>query len=516
MAALRTQSAQFKENDRVSMTNQFLFADEPAKQQELPQDRWKILIVDDEPEVHAVTKLALSDFSFLGRGLEFHSAFSGSEARELATEHPDAAIVLLDVVMETDDAGLRVAKYIREELGNRFTRIILRTGQPGQAPERTVIVNYDINDYKSKTELTAQKLFTAVMSSLRSYRDIISIDHSRHGLEKVIASSTNLFALQSMEHFVDGLVQQLSWVIGGARQTLYAAAGRSPNAEQMIIRAAYGEDAEQLMNQQIKAALPKHVLPEVDHVIRSHGIHYGDDFVLAYCPSECRPQGALLCMIGITRQLSEHEKDLLQLFADNVQLAHDNVTCLQDTDELLAGLVGRLMVLEQENVATALRNHSPFVQVTHALASACNLSPARVQQTATAATLYERAEQLFAVMDNQPASQVSPCQERLKRAVRPLQMADSDVAQIAYRALNERMERYDGLGLPEGKQGQAIAMESQVLTMAMHLCRLAEHELSDAALLERLQEERNSHFSGQLVDSVAEHLTELRKLTSKF
>lgn len=272
------------------MSNQFLFADEPTKQQELPQECWKILIVDDEPEVHAVTKLALSDFSFLGRGLEFHSAYSGEEARELATQHPDAAIVLLDVVMETDDAGLHVAKFIREDIGNRFTRIILRTGQPGQAPERTVIVNYNINDYKSKTELTAQKLFTAVMSSLRSYRDIISIDHSRHGLEKVIASSTNLFALQSMEHFVDGLVQQLSWVIGGARQTLYAAAGRSANPAHMIIRAAYGEDADQLMNQQIKASLPKHVLPEVDKVVRSHGIFYGEDFVLAYCPSQCRPK----------------------------------------------------------------------------------------------------------------------------------------------------------------------------------------------------------------------------------
>lgn len=493
------------------MGNQFLFADEPAQQQELPQDRWKILIVDDEPEVHAVTKLALSDFSFLGRGLEFHSAYSGEEARELATSNPDAAIILLDVVMETDDAGLRVAKFIREDLGNRFTRIILRTGQPGQAPERTVIVNYDINDYKSKTELTAQKLFTAVMSSLRSYRDIISIDHSRQGLEKVIASATNLFALQSMEHFVDGLVQQLSWVMGGARQTLYAAAGRSPNPEQMIIRAAYGEDADQLMNQQIKAALPKSVLPEVDKVVRSHGICYGEDFVLAYCPSQCRPQGALLCMTGLTRPLNDSEKELLQLFADNVQLAHDNVICLQDTDHLLAGLVARLMDLEQEAVAQSLHKQSAFVQVAHRLAEGLGMSPARVQQTATAATLYERAEGLFAVMDQQPASKISPCQERLKRAVRPLNMADSDIAQIAYRALNERLERWDGLGLPAGKQGQAIAQESQVLVLAFHFCKLAQQDLDAEQLLACLEDERGRHFSPSLLDVIKQNLNEFLK-----
>lgn len=497
------------------MNSQFLFADEPVQQQELPQEYWKILIVDDEPEVHAVTKLALSDFSFLGRGLEFHSAYSGEEARELATLHPDAAIVLLDVVMESDDAGLHVARFIREELGNRFTRIILRTGQPGQAPERTVIVNYDINDYKSKTELTAQKLFTAVMSSLRSYRDIISIDHSRRGLEKVIASSTNLFALQSMEHFIDGLVQQLSWVIGGARQTLYAAAGRSPQPEQMIIRAAYGEDADQLLNQQIKAALPKQVLPEVDKVVRSHGIFYGEDFVLAYCPSQCRPQGALLCMTGLTRPLSDNEKELLQLFADNVQLAHDNVTCLQDTDELLAGLVARLMELEQENVAQVLNRQSPFVQITHGLAKAADMSNARAQQTATAATLYERAEKLFAVMDNQPATKVSPCQERLKRAVRPLHMAQSDIAQIAYRALNERLERWDGLGLPAGKQGQTIALESQVLVLAFHFSRLAQQELDEASITERLDEERGRHFSPELLDSLQSKLTDFLRLVRR-
>lgn len=166
------------------MANDFLFAEEPEEEIYVSRGSWKVLIVDDEPEVHAVTKLALSDFSFQGKNLEFISAYSGREAKEMLAKHTDAAIVLLDVVMESDDAGLLVARYIREELHNHYVRIILRTGQPGQAPERQVIVNYDINDYKSKTELTAQKLFTVVMSSLRSYRDILAIDHSRQGLEK--------------------------------------------------------------------------------------------------------------------------------------------------------------------------------------------------------------------------------------------------------------------------------------------------------------------------------------------
>jgi len=42
--------------------------------------------------------------------------------------------VLLDVIMETDQAGLDLVEFIRDTLKNETVRIILRTGQPGQAP----------------------------------------------------------------------------------------------------------------------------------------------------------------------------------------------------------------------------------------------------------------------------------------------------------------------------------------------------------------------------------------------
>ncbi|RUO59479.1 hypothetical protein CWI71_08650 [Pseudidiomarina insulisalsae] len=170
------------------MSNEFIFANEQPEPESgkpaLPKNKWKILIVDDEKEVHAVTRLALMDVVFEGAGLEFISAHSIAEARSKIDEHSDLALVLLDVVMETDDAGLQVANYIRKEKGNQQARIILRTGQPGQAPERAVVLNYDINDYKAKTELTSQKLFTSVMSALRSYRDIMQVETQRRQLEQ--------------------------------------------------------------------------------------------------------------------------------------------------------------------------------------------------------------------------------------------------------------------------------------------------------------------------------------------
>ena len=177
------------------MSDDFLFAEDEDEEIIEELGSWKILIVDDEPEVHAVTKLALNDFILDDKCLEFVSVYSGEEAKSYFRQHDDVAVVLLDVVMETDEAGLDVAEYIREQLHNHFTRIILRTGQPGQAPEREVIINYDINDYKSKTELTAQKLFTVMIAALRSYRDIMVIEESRAGLEKIINASAVFHSL---------------------------------------------------------------------------------------------------------------------------------------------------------------------------------------------------------------------------------------------------------------------------------------------------------------------------------
>jgi diguanylate cyclase (GGDEF)-like protein len=171
---------------------------------------WRVLVVDDDDEVHAVTRMILGKMRYKDRGIEILSAYSAVEARAVMEQEQGIAVVLLDVVMETDDAGLRLVKEIREELFNTAVRIILRTGQPGQAPEERVIVDYDINDYKAKSELTAQKLFTTVISALRSYETIVSLIKTRKGLEKILDSSSALFQVHSIQNFASGVLTQLS------------------------------------------------------------------------------------------------------------------------------------------------------------------------------------------------------------------------------------------------------------------------------------------------------------------
>ncbi len=186
----------------------------PVAGQESPEQRlWRVLIVDDDVDVHAVTRLALRNVSFKGRELELFSAYSGREAYEFLRTTPDIALVLLDVVMETDDAGLLLARRIREELHNGIVRVVLRTGQPGQAPEQRVIIEYDINDYKAKTELTTQKLFTTVISALRAYESLNMLERSRIGLGKILAGATNLYQIHSLREFASGVLNQVSAIL---------------------------------------------------------------------------------------------------------------------------------------------------------------------------------------------------------------------------------------------------------------------------------------------------------------
>ena len=145
-------------------------------------DAVRVLVVDDEPDVAAVTRLSLRGMRHGGRPVELVTATTGTGAVEAMRADPSIAVVLLDVVMETDTAGLDACRAIREELGNRFVRILLRTGQPGIAPERATIDDYDIDGYLPKTELTTNRLYAAVRTALKAYDELRDLDRHRRAL----------------------------------------------------------------------------------------------------------------------------------------------------------------------------------------------------------------------------------------------------------------------------------------------------------------------------------------------
>ncbi len=199
----------------------FLFDDDELLEEDEPieasiKEVWKVMIVDDEEEIHNVTQFALGDYSYQGKKLKFLHAYTGKEAIEMLQAVPDVALVLLDVVMETQDAGLHTVEKIRNELENHFIRIIMRTGQPGQAPEEEVILKYDINDYKNKTELTDKKLFTTITTSLRSYADIMEIESFRQNLEKKVEERT--IEVVKAKEFIEQIYKDITASINYAKR----------------------------------------------------------------------------------------------------------------------------------------------------------------------------------------------------------------------------------------------------------------------------------------------------------
>ncbi|PHR59545.1 MAG: hypothetical protein COA44_00965 [Arcobacter sp.] len=234
------------------MSDMMVYAEEDAPTTVLKEDTWKLLIVDDDKDIHEITKLALKDLKFKDKYLSFESAYSAEEAISKLNQNPQFAIVLLDIGMETSDAGLGVANFIRQQLHDNLTRIIIRTGQPGDVPEKEIIDNYDINDYKSKTELTIEKLFTAIRTAIAQYHQINELAHLNVELEERIKEALLIQKKQQEALFLQDRTVQMGELLNMlAHQWRQPLARISAVTTQLKFSLALGEINTEEFNKQI-------------------------------------------------------------------------------------------------------------------------------------------------------------------------------------------------------------------------------------------------------------------------
>lgn len=320
-----------------------------AKSDEAP---WRLLVVDDEAEVHSVTRLALRGMRYRGRPVEILSAYSAAEARGMLEQRRDVAVLLLDVVMETEDAGLRLVRDIRETLHNRFVRIILRTGQPGQAPEESVIVDYDVNDYKAKTELTARKLFTTVFSALRAYDDIMALEMHRAGLRKIIEATDSLFQTTSLQQFADGVLMQLAGLLGvGADGILCVQRDetREPGIYVLAASADYRADHHTPLP---AVPLRAEIAEAIQSCFEQHATRAGDNWTAFYLGDNRGLE--VVAYLGCPPPADPMLRDLIELFCNKISVGFSNLYLYQDllkANETLEGRVAeRTRELEEANL----------------------------------------------------------------------------------------------------------------------------------------------------------------------
>ncbi|MFY9956862.1 DUF3369 domain-containing protein [Bradyrhizobium sp.] len=289
--------------------------------------KWKIAIIDDDRAVHEGTRFALSDYSLNGQTLEILSAYSAAEGRTLMRAHPDIAAVLLDVIMETDVAGLDLVEYIRNEIRNETVRIILRTGQPGQAPERRVIVQYDINDYKAKTELTADKLFTSLTAALRSYQQLERMVQTRRGLEIIIDAASTLYDFKSMQRLAEGVLTQLASLLNAdCAGILVLRDDGGKNGVDFSVLAGSGCYSRFIGTTNSKALDPD-LRRMVEAAFHRRKNEFADHRSVLYLRTGSGRE--VVVLLQAERPLSETDRALVEIFSSRLSIAFDNVILYQ-------------------------------------------------------------------------------------------------------------------------------------------------------------------------------------------
>lgn len=355
----------------------FLFADEDEPSEEThDSDHWHVLIVDDDKEIHTVTQLALSGVSILGKTLSFGHAYSGKDSVNYLRENPDVAIILMDVVMEDDNAGLEAVKEIRDVLHQHDTRIILRTGQPGYAPEEQVVQDYDINDYKTKTELTRSKLVTTIIAALRSYKQLCQIKQNHIYLKQIVEASADIQKQQQAGKFVQLVVSQFAQLLQTPMQGVLVIQTLEQTENQTYVVGATDE-FESLNEQSLEQIDNGRIIHQVslslkqkDHQLTEH------DSVLFIAGQK---NNAALYLDSSIQDLDQ--RPYIDVFLSNISVALDNINLIQQlkvtayTDKL-SGLynragfiqaINRYLKDEQMGDVIALIDINNFSEVNHGL-----------------------------------------------------------------------------------------------------------------------------------------------------
>jgi len=286
---------------------------------------WRILIIDDDEDVHQATSFALKGLVLFERPLHFLHAYSAAQAREILVKETDLALVFLDVVMETPEAGLQLIGFLREQAKLSTTRIILRTGQPGYAPEQETILRYDINDYKTKSELTHHKLLTSVTASLRAYDQLRVIETSRRGLELIVNCSGGFLNQHNLRNFAAGVITQMAALLRTHPEGVVCAHHNGHDAPYTIVAAAgrylpcISKNVSELGDRRISDLLRAALQNGESHFGKSESVLYFGD----------RTDWSMATYVATRTPLLSVDQRLLSVFSVNLSSALRNFGLLE-------------------------------------------------------------------------------------------------------------------------------------------------------------------------------------------
>jgi response regulator RpfG family c-di-GMP phosphodiesterase len=482
------------------------------------------MIVDDDEAVHQVTQLVLGDFQFENKPLQFIHSYSAKDAYEQIQRHPDTALMLLDVVMETDQAGLDLVRKIRTDLRNRQVRIILRTGEPGQAPEEKVIVDFDINGYKEKTELTAQRLFTTVYSALRSYRDITIIERNKRGLEKVIESTAYIFGHENSRDFASAVLEQVANLLRMDHGVMYCKPIMNEDGVlEFDVRAATGQYIKHLPSD-VCQPLPDDIVALLNDAHSAQtNLFRGDHCVLNFTDSTAQES---LFYVGQTCDLSDWEQGLVELFCTNVSIALENVrlnTEVHDSQSEIVYMLADAVETRSQETGNHVKRVSKLARI---LATALGMSEQDASIMQLAAPLHDVGK--IGIPDsvlNKPGKYEPEEWEIMKTHAdigwQLLSRSNRKVIQLAAKICRDHHENWDGSGYPRGLSGDAISIGGRIVAVAdvfdaLGSKRCYKEPWEADAIRKYMEDLRATKFDPQILDLLFEHWDEALALRVEY
>ena len=491
------------------------FLSEDSKPKLKTKENYKVMIADDYDEIHVITKMMLKDFEFEGKGLKFIDTYTGEETIRALEENPDTAVLFLDVVMEDNHSGLNVVEVLRGRLDNKMTRIVLRTGQPGQAPEETVIRDYDINDYRLKTEMTAKRLYTTLYSALRNYRDLYQINTHKNGLKKIIKTSANLFEHNSLNEFLTSILVQLSNF-------------QKSNPEMVYIRDDVDKEGgfvtiEKNKKATIVAATGKFksyigkdidLVSELKEVVDK--IKYSDKpeekiiFVDSGFIIKNNAKNSFNNYIYIEGNNDIYDFDLIHLFLTNYSVALDNYilnNTIVNTQKEIIITFGEVVENHFEETSGHVKRISEMM---YNFALLLNFSHSEAEILKMASMMHDIGK--IAIPDSilkKPGKLTEEEFEIIKThpsvGYKIFEKSDLDMLKISANLALNHHEKYDGSGYPNGLKEEEILLEARMLSIidvfdAMTHKRVYKDAFSTEEALDYIRNQKGKHFDPELVD----------------
>jgi response regulator RpfG family c-di-GMP phosphodiesterase len=488
---------------------------------------WKVLIVDDEEDIHTITKMALKRFTLEGRGLTFIHAYSAKEAKDILAKEENVALIFLDVVMETDDAGLLLAKWLREEANNFFTRIVLRTGQPGQAPEEQVIVDYDINDYKEKTELSRTKLFTTVFTALRAYRDLQKIDEARihqelyrSGLERVIANTQNVLEKRTLQQFFSGLLQQVISLLHTEQlsaliQITGVSAIYSENDYEVIA---------QITDDSGDDSIDSDIYKYLNKAIAQKSSIFEDNILVGYFPSQTG-KVSLLYLKGI-ETLNEMNRHLLEVFSGNISLAFDNLLLNREIIETQEDLIYRLSDVVESRSNEAGNHIRRMSEVSYLIAQKLGLPEEECLLLKQAAPMHDigkvaTPDAILLKPGRLDDSEMMVMKEHAHIGYAIMNGSSRPILQTAAIISQQHHEKFNGEGYPQGLQGDEINIMARIVAVADVFDALTHKRCYKEAwalddVVKVMKESSGSHFDPMVLNVLLTNLDLAVAINNKY